>query len=334
VTGGDIGASRVPDAAPALDRTAPTVVVCMKLVELRAGVDALTGVVIPDPASAGPSPADEAALEWGLRIAEASGGKVVAISAGGPECEPMLRSALAAGAHEATRVPVGADDPSATVASVLAEVIRGTLAQGASGMVVCCGDASLDRGSGSVPAFLAGELRAAQALGLCSLGMPTGTGPIVLEADRRLEGGRRERLRLRPPCVMSFEAVTARLRRASLTAVLASRDLRIGVVSGRRTGDGRPPAPPHVSPVGEGPFRPRTRVVPAPPGTAPLQRIRALLGSPGVHRAARTLQLEPDQAAAVLLDALAEWGELPPEVLAHGEAGQTKISADEERTTS
>ena len=141
------------------------VVACMKRVELRAGVDPLTGDVIPDPASAGPSPADTAALEWALRIAEASGGAVVAaVTAGGPECDAMLRAALAAGAMRAVRVPVGdtaGEAPSTVVARALARAVAFVVAPptpatpaaatGMSGVVVCCGDASVDRGSGSVP---------------------------------------------------------------------------------------------------------------------------------------------------------------------------------------
>ncbi len=63
--------------------------------------------------------------------------------------------------------------PSAVVAALLAQALREVGADG-----VLCGDASLDGGSGSVPAFLAGELRAAQALGLVGLvGRAGGPGP-------------------------------------------------------------------------------------------------------------------------------------------------------------
>lgn len=324
--------------------TPPVVVACMKRVELLAGVDPLSGDVLPDPSSAGPSQADTAALEWALRIAEACGGAVVAVSVGGPECDAMLRDALGAGAARAVRVPDGPEgsDPASTaVARSLARAVAfvappparphaspsadGVAQPGASvgapGVVVCCGDASVDRGSGSVPAFLAGELGIAQALGLVGVSLATwvspgrqsggggGTAPSSpsLEVERRLDRGRRERLRLTPPFVMSLEAGTARLRRASLQSSLAAREAVVEVLPHV------PPAPDtQVRRAGWEPYRPRTRLVPPPePGLGPRARIAALTGALHERPAARTLVLDAEDAAGELLSTLAAWGELP-----------------------
>jgi electron transfer flavoprotein beta subunit len=320
----------------------PVVVACMKRVELRAAVDPLTGEVIPDPASAGPSPADTAALEWALRIAEASGAGAVVASAGGPECDEMLRGAIAAGAARAVRAPLSGDAtdwdapsardapsawdapsardapsawdaPSAMVARALARAV-GYVASGNSAVVVCCGDASVDRGSGSVPAFLAGELAIPQALGLVGVSLaawaPAG-GPGSLEVERRLDRGRRERLRLRPPCVISVEAGTTRLRRASLQRSLASRQAVVEVLALEQAGSKE-----RVELVSFAPYRPRTRVVPPPePGLDPRARIAVLTGALHEPPAARTLVLGAEAAADELLSTLAEWGELPSGVI-------------------
>ncbi len=341
------GVAEAPGEGPTVRRQpspGPVIVACMKLVELRAGVDALSGAVVADPASAGASSSDEAALEWALRIAEATGGHVVALSAGGPRCDDILRAAVAAGAQRAVRLPLGAAAPSAVVASTLAAGVRrltapparlpagvGAGSAGGAGadadgavlppsIVVCCGDASADRGSGSVPAFLAGELAAAQALGLVAVDVPPlGGSPagFVLEVERRLDRGRRERLRLRAPCVISVEAVTARLRRAPLARALAAGAAEVEVFEGDPGGGPvggsvEGPAGGHVELVALEPFRPRTRLVPPPAaGLGARERILGLTGALHERPAARTLVLDAEKAADELLATLAQWGELP-----------------------
>jgi len=300
--------------------SAPAVIgVCWKVVDLRAVVDPLTGDVLPDPDGLGVSAADEAALEWALRLGEAWERPVLIAAAGERSCEPLLQAALAAGAARAVRVAIGPDSPSALVAARLAPVLR---AAGADG--VLCGDASLDRGSGSVPAFLAGELGAAQALGLVGLGVETADRTLLVE--RRLDRGRRERLRVRPPFVVSVEAGTARLRRASLSALLATRRAEIEVAeaggedrtgavggtleAGEEVEAGRQVDAARI--VGIEPFRPRTRVVAPPPATlGPRERVLALTGALRGRQPSRTLKLGPEEAAAALLQALSDWGELP-----------------------
>ena len=94
-----------------------------------------------------------------------------------------------------------------------------------------CGDVSADRGSGSVPAFVAAELGVAQALGLVERRPATATA--ARRVTRRLDGGRREVLAVTAPAVLSVEGAVARLRRASLPAELAARTAPIEVVPGR-----------------------------------------------------------------------------------------------------
>jgi electron transfer flavoprotein beta subunit len=284
--------------------------VCWKPVELRRLVDPLTGEVEGEPRSLGVSPADEAALEWALRYRDVAGGSVRVVAAAGREADEVLRAALAAGADEVVRVDGPPDAPSDDVARSIAPHVVGAFA-------IWCGDVSSDRGSGAVPAYLAAELGIAQALGLVRVeliergDMPAGAPAARM--TRRLDAGRRERLLVDVPAVLSCEGGTAKLRRASLSALLAARKAPVTVVapppppSGPRASSVVPP--PEVLAVS--PFRPPPHVVPPPPGALARDRIRSLTGLAVQPRTARTVTLDPEDAAEVILDALEAWGELP-----------------------
>src|SRR5215207_684899 len=128
------------------------VAACWKVLNLRPHVDPLTGDVREDPHGAGVSDADRSALEWALRLAEGWHGDAVVVTAGsaGAAADPLLRDAVAAGALAARRVELDAASPSDAVAAALAAALVDV-------DVVVCGDHSLDRGTGSVPAFVAAE---------------------------------------------------------------------------------------------------------------------------------------------------------------------------------
>jgi electron transfer flavoprotein beta subunit len=239
------------------------------------------------------SAAEEAALEVALRLAERGRDReIVVVTVGGPSVEPVLREALAVGATRAVRV----DAADGLTSSAVAEAIAG-VATGATWVV--CGDASADRGTGAVPAYLAAELAAAQALGLVEVAVEDRDRASVV---RRLDGGRRELLSVTSPAVLSVEGAVARLRRASLPAELDAHHAVVEVVPG-------PPGPVEAS-AAVGPYRPRPRQRPAPSGDA-LHRIQELTstgGAPPVH--AEVVTLEPAAAAARILAALGEWGYL------------------------
>ncbi|MEZ5321834.1 MAG: hypothetical protein R2698_07150 [Microthrixaceae bacterium] len=77
------------------------------------------------------------------------------------------------------------------------------------------------------PALVAAGLGAAQALGLVEVANATsgrGAGAEVVVAVRRLDGGRRERLEVRAPAVLSVEGSVARPGRAPLSALRAATD--------------------------------------------------------------------------------------------------------------
>jgi len=242
----------------------------------------------------GTSAADEAALEVALRLAAATGDEVVTVTVGGPPAERGLRAAVAAGATRAMRI----DAPEALTGSAVAAALAG-VAAGARWIV--CGDVSADRGTGSVPAFLAAELDAAQALGLVSVEAEGGDRVRVV---RRLDGGRREVLDATPPAVLSVEGAVGRLRRASLAAELDARDVKIDVVPG--------PAGPVEAAARVAPYRPRARQRPAPAGD-PLARVRELTATAtgdGGPAHPEVVTLDPPAAAARILAALRDWGYL------------------------
>lgn len=271
--------------------------VCLKWVERRPEVDPLTGEVATDPRTSGASPADQAALEWALRLASAWDDRVVAVTAGRPDAEPVLREALAAGADRAVRVDLPGDAASDVVAAGLAGALDDAGAD-AGATAVVCGDWSLDRGSGAVPAYLAARLGAAQALGLVDLdpGVPGRVG-----AERRLDGGRRERVAVSAPMVLSVEG-RVRLRRAGLDGVLRARDAPIEV---------RPGPPVRVLvPLRTGPYRPRARVLPPPGGGSVRERILALTGALVDRTPPERVVLDPASAADRVLAQLRAWGYL------------------------
>ncbi len=283
------------------------IAVCLKWVDHRPEFDEYGAPSSPDARFAGVSAADQAALEWALRCRDAwsrngSGARpgagseahseVVAITVGPLAADAILNDALVAGADRAIRV----DMPFGTASRVVAACIAPLVAHAS---VVLCGDYSPDRGTGSVPAFLAHELGFAQALGLIAIELRS---PADTTALRRLDGGRRERLAMLSPIVASVEGSTARLRRGSLRSLLGTKHIEIlpGVA---------PIAPESVVSLAR-PYRPRPRALTAPAGTTALDRVRAITEANTSAGHGETVVLEPSDAAERVLAALREWGYL------------------------
>lgn len=242
---------------------------------------------------AGMSPADQSALEFALAQATATGAEVTVVTVGPLAAEAVLRDAVACGAHHAIRI----DAPATLTSAQVAEAISTTVP---SAQWVWCGDYSLDRGTGSVPAFLAANLAAQQALGVIAV-EPSGNGQFA--ATRRLDGGRREVLAVSAPAVISVEGATAHLRRAGLGAVLAAARTQILVRQSSPSA--------HADDAVIYPYRPRARALAAPRGAHPLDRLRALTDSSGAAPAhGESVVLAPAEAAVRIVAALREWGYL------------------------
>lgn len=250
---------------------------------------------------AGVSPADRAALEVALTLGEQRGEPVVVLTAGPAGAERALRTAVACGAARVVRIDLPVDAESRDVADALADEIERIDPNGAS--IVLCGDYSLDRGTGSVPAYLAHRLGAAQALGLVAVHASTGTpGPGMIRTTRRLDGGRREVLDVPSPCVLSVEGSVATLRRAGLRQLLDAQSATVHVV----------PATPgrHAVASVVTPYRPRARALAAPAGAQALDRLRVLTDAAGGSTRGETVALAPREAAARIVQALHDWGYL------------------------
>ena len=189
---------------------------------------------------------------------------------------------------------VRVDLPFGTASRVVAACIAPLISHAS---VVLCGDYSPDRGTGSVPAFLAHELGFAQALGLIDIDLRT---PHDTTALRRLDGGRRERLAITGPIVASVEGSTARLRRAPLRSMLGTK--RIETMPGRAL-----IAADSVTTLAR-PYRPRPRVLAGPAGATTLDRVRAITDASAAVSHGETVVLEPAAAADRILATLGDWG--------------------------
>jgi electron transfer flavoprotein beta subunit len=290
------------------------VAVCVSPADLRPEVDDLSGAVSVDDRRADLAPAEAAAVEYGLRVADAWDGWVLVVAAARPGADPVLQELVALGA-EVVRVDAGeglepGDRPAGPaelagdpwqVAARLAAVIRA----GGEPALVLCGDRSARTGVGAVPAFLAHELDLDQALGLVSIRIEGGRRLMV---ERRLDGGWRERLVVSGPAVLSVEGAGVRLRRAGLAAALGAG--RPMVVRSTVARAGIPATGPDVR-LHAGnprPFRPRTHPVPPPPGDAH-ERVVALTGALSSREPARVVgPLSAQEAADELLAYLERFG--------------------------
>ena len=243
------------------------IVALVRCTDLRVEVDALTGSLSRDARSAALSASDAAAVEHALVFAKAWGARVLVVTAGGPECDPTLRELLSLGA-EVRRVDLHGSyvDELAADEQQLARALVAALGSDRPDLVLCA-DRSADRGTGALPAFVAHELGFVQAPGLVSLVLD-GEG---LVAERRLDHGRRERMRVPLPAVCSVEAAGVRLRRASLAASLAAADAVVPVVQ---------VAVPRsrIRVLQTRALKPRPRHVPPPTGSA-RERLLALTGA-------------------------------------------------------
>jgi electron transfer flavoprotein beta subunit len=287
----------------------PVIVAALSWSWRETEVDPLTGAVRANLRDRGPNSSELAALEHALRLAEQWDARVVAASVAPAAADEMLRDALAAGAAQALRVeparwmarprPSGLVGGERESAAALAAALRQHY--GVPDLVLC-GDLAADRATGSFPAFLAASLGAAQALGCVRL---EPEDERALRVHRRLDGGRREVLIVRPPAVVSVEAAGVRLRRAGLPATLSRHNAPITVADAPAAA-----AAPLIGILASHPYRPRPRELPGPAGTA-LRRTLELTGALAQRTPPTVIgPLPPDQAASELLAYLRRCGYL------------------------
>jgi electron transfer flavoprotein beta subunit len=171
---------------------------------------------------------DESALELALRLSDAltargDEAELGAVTVGGRDAEPYLKTLLALGYARVARVEPEAalDFAPGAVAAIIAAYVRGT---GTGLLLLGCRSGPAD--SGTVP-FLAAE----------ALAWPCLSG--VIEVEPRSDGRLQVisiaddgilRLAVRPPCVLAVgNAVVSRLRVPTLTDRLTRREMGVDV---------------------------------------------------------------------------------------------------------
>jgi electron transfer flavoprotein beta subunit len=153
------------------------------------------------------APADRAALEWALGLAD----RVTVLTVGPPESAGTLAWALGRGATRAVRVwdaELGALDLAAT-ARVVAAAVRRIAPD-----LVVGGERGVAGATGALPALVAARLGWPLVDGADRLGRE---GDEVV-AERRLRGGRREEVAVRCPAVATVTAGSAEPRYVSVRA--------------------------------------------------------------------------------------------------------------------
>lgn len=312
-----------------LDST-PTfrILVLVKWLDLQPEFDPLTGDMNNDPNRGGISDADQTAVEVALRLADdqrATGhiASVGVVVSGPKSADETVTQLHACGADSVIRAPIPAELSSSNMAQLLLACGHDLL--GPKIDVVLTGASSVDRGSGAVPAFIAAESNLAQALGVIAfeqlLTTPTNAdrqgGGLTITVLRRLDGGRRERLNVELPAVISVEGgvhwhgETVGLRRAPLAALLAAQRQDVAVWSTTEPGLAALMSQRHVEQQYL-PWRPRALELTAPAGAHAFDRIVELTGANVEHGSVQTITGDTPHAAQAIVEQLREWGYLEP----------------------
>jgi len=150
-------------------------------------------------------------------------------------------------------------------------------------------------------------------VGIDSFDIPSPSNGSVptLVVERKFSRGKRERLRLTPPGVVSLEPQTARLRRAPLNALLDSKGAEVELISSISLPDQWRSMALH--PVRSLPYRPRTKLLLGPGEDLPAkERIAALLAGAATAKRSDPIHMDPQSAARLLLQAIANWEQEKP----------------------
>jgi len=154
------------------------------------------------------NPADRGALEQALRVRDRlPGARVTVVSLGPPECEPLLRECLSAGADEALLLC----DPDFQGGDTLATArVLSRAAQRLSADLVLCGQQATDGATGQTPLQIGELMGAATVSGVVHLELADGPSEVIVQ--RKLERGYRAILRCPLPAVLAVEPGLATLR--------------------------------------------------------------------------------------------------------------------------
>jgi len=159
------------------------------------------------------------ALVRALELVEAGGGKVVIASVGGADVEPILRKALAIGAHEAVRIDADPQDAGQVAAELAAYA-------GDKGFnAILCGKETIDHNGSAVPAMLAEHLDV-PCIALCT--------SLDYEGDKaimtRETASAIEKVAVSGPFVLSAAKGMAEQRIPNMRGIMAARTKPLSVV--------------------------------------------------------------------------------------------------------
>lgn len=243
------------------------IVVCLKQVVTRESpvrVDRTGAWIDETQASFELNEPDAYALEAALRLREAHGGDVVAISAGPARVTQVLREALARGADRG--VHVTGDHLAAADARTTSRALAAALA-GESADLVLTGLQSDDQGAGQVGVMLAEALGAPHA----SIVMAIEVSGSTLRVKRELESGWSQWVTLPLPAVLTIQSGINQLRYATLKGIMGAKKKEIRTVTATMDTPSQRIVALHVPERGK-----KTEMFSGPPPEAASQLVRAL----------------------------------------------------------
>jgi electron transfer flavoprotein beta subunit len=168
------------------------------------------------------NPADLAALEMAVRVAERSGAQVAALAVGDEQLDDCLRLALSAGATRAIRVW---DDAMRGGDAVAGAAVLHRVLEILQPALFFTGYRLLDRGDDPVAALAAANHGMPCVNAALSFELVEGRAEIV----RKAEKGARQRLEATLPCAVLFDAGAAEPRYPALPEVLAAMEAPLEV---------------------------------------------------------------------------------------------------------
>lgn len=158
-------------------------------------------------------PYDEYALEEAIRIKEAKGAEVVALSVGGDSAKEVLRNALALGADSAVLLKGDGQGDALAVAQMIA-----AYAKDKGFDLILCGNKGIGGDNAAMGPMLAELMGAAQANVIVKLELGEGT----FRAEREIEGGS-EMVEGSLPAVITAQKGLNEPRYASLKGIMAAK---------------------------------------------------------------------------------------------------------------
>ena len=165
------------------------------------------------------NPYDELALTKALELTEAQGGEVTVITVGTAAVDPIIRKALAIGAHRSIRVNADAMD-GMHVARAICEAIEGSTYD-----LILTGRESIDYNSGQVAGLLSEML----SYGLINVVTELEVDNGVVHATRDIDGGR-EKVSCSLPCVLSAQKDLCEPRIPNMRGIMQARTKPLEVI--------------------------------------------------------------------------------------------------------